>query len=109
MSYEVIFTGSFEKKAKRLIKKYPSFLNELKELTNSLAKNPQQGVPLGNSCYKIRMGIKSKGKGKSGGTRVITFLRTVREKVYLVDVYDKSVQSTISDKELKLLIELLAE
>ncbi|MBS1559448.1 MAG: type II toxin-antitoxin system RelE/ParE family toxin [Bacteroidetes bacterium] len=106
MSFEVIFTEPFEKKAKRLIKKYPSFRKELNNLTDSLAQNPELGVALGNNCFKIRVAIKSKGKGKSGGARVITFLRTITQKIYLIDVYDKSEQSTISDKELKLLVEL---
>jgi hypothetical protein len=107
MSYEVIFTEPFEKKAKRLIKKYASFGNDLKELTDALSENPKQGSPLGNNCFKIRLAVKSKGKGKSGGVRVITFLRTSGKKIYLLDVYDKSEQETISDSELKLLIVLL--
>ena len=109
MSFEIIFTEPFEKKAKHLIKKFPSFKNDLKQLTDSLAENPEQGTALGNACYKIRVAIKSKGKGKSGGARVITYLRTQKKKVYLIDIYDKSEQSTISDKELKQLVELLAE
>lgn len=108
MKYEVVLTEPFERKANRLIKKYSSFRGDLNKLTDSLAENPKQGTPLGNNCYKIRIGIKSKGKGKSGGARVITFLKSITEKIYLIDVYDKSEQSTISDKELKLLIELLA-
>ena len=107
MNYEVIFTEPFEKKAKRLIKKHASFKNDLKKLTQSLAETPEQGTPLGHNCYKIRLAIKSKGRGKSGGARVITFIRTQTEKNYLIDVYDKSEQSTISDSELKLLVELL--
>ncbi|MEM6737693.1 MAG: type II toxin-antitoxin system RelE/ParE family toxin [Bacteroidota bacterium] len=55
------------------------------------------------------MAITSKGKGKSGGARLITYVRVVKEMVYLIDIYDKADQATISDKELKLLIELLAE
>jgi len=39
--------------------------------------------------YKVRLSIASKGKGKSGGARVITFVKVVKEKVYLVSIYDK--------------------
>jgi len=45
------------------------------------------------------MHIKSKNTGKSGGARVITCVKIVAEKIYLLTIYDKSEQSTITDKE----------
>lgn len=56
-----------------------------------------------------RGSITSKGKGKSGGARMITYVRIVSENVFLMDIYDKSEQASISDKELQLLIDVLAE
>jgi hypothetical protein len=109
MGFEIILTEPFQRKAKYLIKKFPSFKIELKQLTDSLSINPEQGTALGHNCYKIRLAIKSKGKGKSGGARVITFLRASKNKLYLIDVYDKSEQSSISEAELKLLVELLTQ
>ena len=70
-------------------------------LIQSLATNPGQGTPPGNDFYKIRLFIKSKGKGKSGGARVITLVKINKETVYLASIYDKSEQATISDKELE--------
>ena len=67
--YNIIPAQSFERNAKPLLKKYPSLRDELFELGEQLAQNPMQGTPLGKSCYKIRLAIKSKGKGKSGGPR----------------------------------------
>ena len=101
MSYKIIQTTEFEKEAKHLSKKYTSFKNDLTQLAASLAENPIQGTSLGNNCYKIRLAITSKGKGKSGGSRIITCVFAVDEEVLLVSVYDKSEQSTISDKEIK--------
>lgn len=72
MSYEVISTPLFEWETKPLIKKYSSLVNELGDLIDSLAEQPVQGTALANNCYKIRLAIKSKGKGKSGGARIIT-------------------------------------
>jgi mRNA-degrading endonuclease RelE of RelBE toxin-antitoxin system len=72
MSYNVITVPRFEKELKRLAKKYPSLKGEFGELIQSLKHNPEQGTPLGNHCFKIRLSIASKGKGKSGGARVIT-------------------------------------
>lgn len=66
-----------------------------------LSKNPKQGTPLGKDAYKIRLSITSKGKGKSGGERVITCVKIIAETVYLVSIYDKSTQADITDKELK--------
>ena len=57
-------------------------------------------MSLGHGCYKIRLKIASKGGGKSGGARVITCLVAVRETVYLLSIYDKAEQETISDKRL---------
>ena len=62
----------FEKEAERLMKKYRFLVGELRELREGLRQNPTMGTPIGGSCYKIRLAIKSKGKGKSGGARVIT-------------------------------------
>jgi len=104
MSYEVIATPIFKRELKRLARKFHSLKNEYAELIDSLAKNPEQGTPLGNDCYKIRLSIASKGKGKSGGARVITNIAITDTTVYLLSIYDKSEQSDISDQDLKALL-----
>ncbi len=101
MSYEVNTTPLFEREAKPLIKKYLSLANELNDLIDSLAEQPIQGTALGNNCYKIRVAIKSKGKGKSGGARIITCVIAVREEVVLLSIYDKTERQTISDTEIR--------
>ena len=67
------------------------------------------GTPLGKDCFKIRVAISSKGKGKSAGARIITYVKIVQSSIYLMDIYDKSDQATISDKELIFLIDLLGK
>jgi hypothetical protein len=101
MSYEVNTIPLFEKEAKPLIKKYPSLADELDLLIDSLAEQPVQGSALANNCYKIRLAIKSKGKGKSGGARIITCVIAIRNEVVLLSIYDKSERQTISDSEIK--------
>jgi len=59
----ILSTPHFDKEAKALLKKYPSLPDDLELLFESLQKNPLQGTPLGNDCYKIRLAIKSKGNG----------------------------------------------
>jgi len=69
--------------------------------------NPKLGTSLGKNCFKIRLAISSKGKGKSGGARVITHLivTVTDETLYLLKIYDKGDQETISDTELKYLLD----
>jgi hypothetical protein len=100
MNYNVDTIPQFDKQAKRLIKKFPSLKRDLSGLAESLAENPTQGKSLGNDFYKIRVAISSKGKGKSGGARVITFVKVLHAKVYLAAIYDKSERANISDREL---------
>ncbi|RLD43480.1 MAG: hypothetical protein DRI86_09900 [Bacteroidetes bacterium] len=69
-----------------------------------MTANPRTGDFLGNDVYKIRLAIKSKGKGKSGGARVITHLKVTNDIVYLISIYDKSEKDTISDNEIKELL-----
>jgi hypothetical protein len=66
----------------------------------SLEQEPEQGTNLGNNCYKIRIAIASKGKGKSGGARVITNFVIAEETVFLISIYDKSEKENLTDKEL---------
>jgi len=105
MSYNIIPIDKFKKEAKRLIRKYPSLKNELSELSLLLSTNPTAGTPLGNVSYKIRVAIKSKGTGKSGGARVITYVITENKEVYLLTIYDKADLDTIDDKTLKKIIQ----
>lgn len=107
MSFEVETTPHFEREAKILAKRYKSFKSDLKELVEDLAKDPKIGTELSPGLRKIRLAIVSKGKGKSGGARVITFTICSSEsegRVYLVDVYDKSDYSTVSVPVLKKMI-----
>lgn len=101
MSYNVKTIVVFEKQAKRLIKKYASLKLELSKLIQELKENPIQGTSLGKGCYKIRVSIASKGKGKSGGARVITNFVVTDRTVYLLSIYDKSDKENLTDKELE--------
>lgn len=107
MSYNIIIPPAFEREVKPLLKKHKSLKSDLVSLFSSLEINPKQGKPLGKDCYKIRMAISGKGKGKSGGARIITCVRVTAEKIYLISIYDKSEKEDISDKELNELLRLI--
>jgi mRNA-degrading endonuclease RelE of RelBE toxin-antitoxin system len=100
MSYRIEVTSFFAKQLKRLIKKYPSLKLVYALLIQSLHKNPNQGVLIRRGCYKILIPIASEGKGKSVGARAITHIQVMSSKIYLLSIYDKPEQSTISDKDL---------
>ena len=104
MSYNVLSIQPFDKQLKRLSKKYPSLKKDFTSLVNSLKTEPKQGDLIGQNCYKIRLAIKSKGKGKSGGARIIINVVISEENVYLLAIYDKSDKSNITDLELKTLL-----
>lgn len=104
MNFDIIPLPFFAKQLKRLVKKYPSLKVEYERLIEMLEKSPEHGTPLGSNCYKIRLAITSKGKGKSGGARVITLVIFEAQTIYLLSIYDKSEQADISDKELEALV-----
>ncbi len=107
MSFNVFYIAPFGKQLKRLNKKYPSLKGEFAQVITELKSNPFTGKSMGNDCYKIRLAIASKGKGKSGGARIITCVKVMRNSVYLLSIYDKSEQDDIPDKNLLDLLRLI--
>jgi mRNA-degrading endonuclease RelE of RelBE toxin-antitoxin system len=107
MNYKIISTDLFKKQAKRLCKKFRSLPDELRKLALLLSVNPTSGVNLGHNTYKIRISIQSKGKGKRGGARIITFVVTIDEEVYLLTIYDKSDIESISDEKISEIIKMI--
>jgi hypothetical protein len=107
MSFNVKTISVFERQAKRLMKKFPSLKKEIQALIAELKEEPTKGTSIGHDCYKIRLAIASKGKGKSGGARVITHLVYKDDTVYLLSIFDKSDMENLSDKEILELIKLI--
>ena len=103
MGNNISYTPIFEKHFKKFSKKHRSLANDLSELSEILLENPKIGVPLGDDLYKIRLAVKSKNKGKSGGFRIITYLLTNDNKSFninLLTLYDKSEVEDIAKEEL---------
>lgn len=102
--YKINPRKDFQRAAKRLSKKYRSLPDELDELVQSLRATPTLGTPIGRGCYKIRLAIASKGRGKSSGGRIITYVAVVDETVYLLTMYDKAEQQDLTPGELDALL-----
>ncbi len=101
MIWTIDFTTEFSRGAKVLKKRYKSFMDDLEDFKDSIMKNPFQGAELVPGIRKVRMTIESKGKGKSGGARVITLTYYISEaegKVYFLIIYDKSDADTVDVK-----------
>ena len=104
MNVEVIIMQTFKPDFKRLRRKYRSLDGDMAHLIADLRKNPLQGISIGHGMRKMRLPISSKGRGKSGGARVISHVTIVAEVdgaiVRLLKIYDKAKRETISDAEL---------
>ena len=72
--------------------------------------NPNTGIDLGGGKHKIRLAVKSKKRGKSGGMRVITLVVVVDPDdtcVNLLTLYDKKEISNVSDQYIDQIIKNL--
>ena len=107
MECKITASKSFNKELKRLGKRYASLADDYETLLHDLKQNPALGTDLGRGLRKVRMRISSKGKGKSGEARVITFtvIASVDETtINLLYIYDKSERENISPKEIDALL-----
>ena len=104
MSFKISTTSDFEREAKRLAKKYASFKADFAKFCEAIQKNPLQGDELYPGIRKIRMAIKSKGKGKSGGTRVITYNILLSKVIFLL-MYDKEEYATVDLQVIKKIVQ----
>lgn len=112
MKYEVKLSESFKKAFKRLWKRHRSLDSDLERLITELEENHEIGTNLGNGIRKVRMAISSKAKGKSHGARVITHTAVINVKegvITLLTLYDKAEKTTITEKEISLLMTQLEE
>lgn len=107
MNYSIKTSKSFDKEIKRLGKRYASMADDFEHLIEELTVNPALGTDLGSGLRKIRMRITSKGRGKSGGARVITFTVVIameEAEINLLYIYDKAERSSISTSEIEELL-----
>lgn len=104
MNFEV--TSEFEKALKRLGKKYKSLKNDYENFLRELEKNPFMGDEIFPNCRKTRIAIKSKGKGKSGGGRIIFYLEIAADSVVLLYAYDKSEIESVQTAFIEQILEL---
>jgi hypothetical protein len=100
------YGNNFAKEYKKLAKKYKSLPDDLKKLIDQIKNDSSLGIALGNNLFKIRLAVKSKQKGKSGGLRVVSHLQSEiiiqveKSTVTFIVIYDKSEYANISKQDL---------
>lgn len=108
MTVEIYLGEEFKRQFKRLARKYRSLPADFRAFTRAMETDPMQGADLGNGMHKVRMAIASKGKGKSGGARVITYHAVATHdciEITLLTIYDKGELANVSDAYLRSLLE----
>jgi mRNA-degrading endonuclease RelE of RelBE toxin-antitoxin system len=96
----------FQKEFKVLLKKYRSLPEDIELLFKNLTEDPIMGQSLGNNCYKIRLKISSKNTGKSGGARLITCVKILKNTVYLISIYDKADKENVTKVEIDSILKI---
>ena len=106
MNVTIHLHDEFKHQFRQLKKKYRSLTDDLENFQQSLKENPFQGDDLGGGVRKIRMAIASKGKGKSGGARVLTLNVLVSDDadITLLTIYDKNEIDNVSDDYIRWLV-----
>ena len=113
MNVEILVSDNFRREAKKYLKKFRTLKDELEVFRASLLENPRQGDKITEGVYKVRLASKSKGKGKSGGFRIINYLLEVEKDgngdihttVILLSIYDKSETSSLAENQIVRLIQ----
>ena len=101
------YTEEFLRQAKRLAKRYRSLADDIDTLQHELMKNPNTGIDLGGGKHKIRLAVKSKGGGKSGGLRIITLnvvVEFAETCINMLTIYDKKEISNVSEQYINQII-----
>ena len=73
--------------------------DEVDDLVSYLAAHPEAGDEMAGTggCRKLRWA--GRGKGKSGGYRVVTFYTGVEVPIFLITVFSKGEKSNLSKGE----------
>lgn len=109
MKYNIIVSEHFKREFKNLLQKHSSLKNDLLLFEENIEKELMLATSLSDGFKKIRLNIASKGKGKSGGARIITYetiLNVANKNVVLASIYDKSKNSSIDIAILKKILDL---
>jgi len=99
---QVEYSAAFKRQLKRLARRYRQIKNDIKPIIDDLIEGKTPGDQItgtGYTLYKVRAKNSDSQRGKSGGYRVIYYLKTDTH-CTLVTLYSKSDQGDIEANEL---------
>lgn len=105
---QVFFTPEFKRNVRALAKKYHHIQSDVQPFIEKIQRGELIGDKVqgtGYTIFKVRIRNSDVKRGKSGGYRVIYYLKTATA-VVLVTIYSKTEQSDISSAKIK---KILAE
>lgn len=97
-------TDTFNKAVKALKKRFRTIEKDWMDFVNSIKTDEDLGVHLGDGIYKTRIANSDKHSGKSGGYRLISYLKLIDNELYLLYIYDKSDFESIHENKIDQLI-----
>lgn len=103
MPTKVEIPSAFAKELSRLARKYPSVLDDIEVLIDQLKNDERLGdliANVGYEVYKVRLKNRSSQRGKSGGFRVIYYVR-LADDVVMITIYSKTEQNDVSPNEIR--------
>jgi len=104
MKLIVIEQNLYKRAVKKLSKKYSNIFDDVDEFLNSIKTKEDLGIELKSNVYKVRIKNSNKNRGKSGGYRLISYLKIVDNELHLLYIYDKSQIVNLTEKEIDNLI-----
>lgn len=102
----VVYTPEFKRNLRQLAKKYRHIRDDLQPTIDQLADGLKPGDQISgiqHEVFKLRVGNSDARKGKSGGYRVIYYVKG-EEAIVLVTIYSKSEQADVSAAEIRRII-----
>ncbi|MGK7946585.1 MAG: type II toxin-antitoxin system RelE/ParE family toxin [Microcystaceae cyanobacterium] len=103
---QVSASSTFKRNLRTLAKKYCSIRDELKPIIKQLEQGelPGDQIPnIGYTVFKLRIRNSDIQKGKSGGNRLIDYVKVSTE-IILLTIYTKSEQVDIMAKDIQSII-----
>jgi mRNA-degrading endonuclease RelE of RelBE toxin-antitoxin system len=98
MNYSVIPSPTFKRNIKKLKKRYPAIVEDIRRYSTGLQVGNFSGIivkQLNGEIYKDRIKNTSLQKGKSGGFRIVYYATIVEKEVYLLSIYSKTDKANI--------------
>ena len=99
-------TGRFQRNLRKLSKKYSNIRQDIEPILEQIHQGKILGdrIPqIGYEVFKLRVRNSDIQKGKSGGYRLIYYLKTAQS-VILLTIYSKSQQANIAADDIQRII-----